>query len=146
VVNAEKCDLCGGILRGEFQPFYFYTTFFQNCYIIIMQNQHLIEEMTERLKELKPRKVILFGSYARGTQTEDSDLDVLVVLDSKEKSKTFSELIERGKPVSAAVRDVRKKMAMDLIVYTMAEFEYLRKQKDFFVEEIVETGKVLYER
>jgi len=35
---------------------------------------------------------------------------------------------------------------MDLIVYTMAEFEYLREQKDFFVEEIVETGKVLYER
>jgi len=42
-----------------------------------MHNQYLIEEMTERLKELKPRKVILFGSYAKGMQTEDSDLDVL---------------------------------------------------------------------
>jgi predicted nucleotidyltransferase len=111
-----------------------------------MHSQHLIDEMTERLKELKPRKVILFGSYAKGTQTEDSDLDVLVVLDSDERSKTFSELMERSKPVSAAVRDVRKKTAMDLIVYTMAEFEFLRNQKDFFVEEIVEIGKILYER
>ncbi|MDR2583595.1 MAG: nucleotidyltransferase domain-containing protein [Fibromonadaceae bacterium] len=111
-----------------------------------MNNQYFIEEMTERLKELKPRKVILFGSYAKGTETEDSDLDVLVVLDSNERSKTFSELMERSKPVSAAVREVRKKMAMDLIVYTMAEFEFLRKQKDFFVEEIVETGKILYEK
>jgi hypothetical protein len=43
-----------------------------------MQNQHLINEMTERLKELKPHKVIL-----------DSDLDVLVVLDSNEFAKSF---------------------------------------------------------
>jgi len=115
-------------------------------YISYMQNQHLIDEMTERLKDLKPRKVILFGSYARGNPTEDSDLDVLVVLDSDERSKTFDEFIKRGRPVSVAVREIRKKVAMDLIVYTLAEFEYLRKQKDFFVEEIVETGKILYER
>jgi len=115
-------------------------------YISYMQNQHLIDEMTERLKDLKPRKVILFGSYARGNPTEDSDLDVLVVLDSDERSKTFDEFIKRGRPVSAAVREIRKKIAMDLIVYTLAEFEYLRRQKDFFVEEIVETGKILYER
>ena len=111
-----------------------------------MQNQHLINEVTERLKNLKPRKVILFGSYARGNPTEDSDLDVLIVLDSDERSKNFSEFIKRGRPVSAAVREIRKEIAMDLIVYTLAEFEYLRKQKDFFVEEIIETGKILYER
>ena len=38
-----------------------------------MHNQHLIDKMTARLKELKPCKVILFGSYARGNPTEDSD-------------------------------------------------------------------------
>jgi len=111
-----------------------------------MQEQYLIDEMTERLKELKPCKVILFGSYAKGNPTENSDLDVLVVLDSDERSKTFDEFIKRGRPVSAAVREVRKRIAMDLVVYTRAEFEYLRKQKDFFVEDIVKTGIVLYER
>ena len=109
-------------------------------------NTHLIDEMTEKLKELKPYKVILFGSYAKGDPTEDSDLDVFVVLDSQERSETFDEFIKRGRPVSAAVREIRKKIAMDLIVYTLAEFEYLRRQRDFFIEDIVETGKVLYER
>jgi uncharacterized protein len=108
------------------------------------QNWHLVEEMTERLKALKPYKVILFGSYARGTATEDSDLDVMVVLDSNERSRKFDDFIERGKPVSAAVRELRKTMPMDLIVYTLVEFEYLRHEKDFFVEEIMESGKVLY--
>lgn len=110
------------------------------------KNRHLVEEMTERLKKLEPYKVILFGSYAKGTATENSDLDVLVVLNSNERSKNFDELIDRGKPVSAAVRDLRKIMPMDLIVYTLAEFEYLRKEKDCFVEEIIETGTVLYEK
>jgi len=48
--------------------------------------------------------------------------------------------------VSLALHEIHKKIAMDIIVYTLAEFEYLRKQKDFFIEEIVETGKILYER
>jgi uncharacterized protein len=112
----------------------------------VEKNWYVVEEMTERLKLLKPYKVVLFGSYARGTATEDSDLDVMVVLDSNERSKTFDEFIDRGKPVSAAVREFRKTMPMDLIVYTLAEFEYLRKEKDFFVEEIMESGKVLYEK
>jgi citrate lyase synthetase len=67
-------------------------------------------------------------------------------LDSNERSKDFDEFIERSKPVSAAIREFRKTMPMDLFVYTFAEFEYLRKEKDFFVEEIMENGKVLYEK
>jgi predicted nucleotidyltransferase len=113
---------------------------------IIEKNRQLLEAITERLKKLKPYKVILFGSYAKGTATENSDMDVLVVLDSNERSQNFDEFIERGKPVSAAIREFRKIMPMDLVVYTFAEFEYLRKEKDFFVEEIMENGKVLYEK
>jgi predicted nucleotidyltransferase len=113
---------------------------------VIEKNRQLLEAITERLKMLKPYKVILFGSYAKGTATENSDMDVLVVLDSNERSQDFDEFIERGKPVSAAIREFRKIMPMDLIVYTFAEFEYLRREKDFFVEEIMENGKVLYEK
>jgi len=110
------------------------------------KKQHLLEDVTERLKKLKPYKVVLFGSYANGTATENSDLDVMVVLDSNERSKNFDEFMEHGKPVSAAVREFRKTMPMDLVVYTLAEFEYLRKERDFFVEEIMENGKILYEK
>ena len=117
------------------------------CFSIlpIMQNQHLIDEMTERLKELKPYKVILFGSYARGNPTEDSDLDVLVVLDSNEFARTFDEKIERWNMIYPAVLETNRKIALDVITYSKAEYEYLLKEKDFFVEEVVNTGKVLYE-
>ncbi len=110
-----------------------------------MQNQHLIDEMTERLKELKPYKVILFGSYAKGTATKDSDLDVLVVLDSNDFAKTFDERMDRWNIIYPAVLETNRKIALDVITYSKAEYEYLLKEKDFFVKEVVDTGKVLYE-
>ncbi len=73
-----------------------------------MQNQCLIDEMTERLKELKPYKVILFGSYAKGNPNEDSDLDVLVVLDSNEFARTFDERIERRNMIYPAVLETNR--------------------------------------
>jgi predicted nucleotidyltransferase len=110
-----------------------------------MRNQHLIDEMTERLKELKPYKVILFGSYAKGTATEDSDLDVLVVLDSNEIARSFDDRMNRWNTIYPVVLETNRKIALDVITYSKAEYEYLLREKDFFVEEIASTGKVLYE-
>ena len=102
--------------------------------------------MTERLSKLKPYKVILFGSYANGNPTEDSDLDVLVVLDSEEVAKNLDEKIKRDMPISKMLININRKIAMDLITYSKAEYEYLIKQNDFFVKEINDTGSILYER
>jgi len=113
---------------------------------LVEQNWHLVEELTERLKALNPYKVILFGSYANGDPTEDSDLDVAVILDSDEIARTFDERMKRSRPVSAAVREVRYKIAMDIIVYSKAEIDYLKAEGNNFVEEIESTGKVLYEK
>jgi len=113
---------------------------------ILEKNWYLVEEMTERLKELKPYKVILFGSYANGNPTEDSDLDVLVVLDSEEISKNLDEKIKRDMPISKMLISINRKIAMDLITYSKAEYEYLIEQNDFFVKEITNTGSILYER
>jgi predicted nucleotidyltransferase len=118
----------------------------QFFYIAIMQNQHLIDEMTERLKELKPYKVILFGSYAKGNPTEDSDLDVLVVLDSDEVAKSFKEQNARYLLASNAVREVNYKIPMDILVYSKAEYDYLNKQNTYLFREIKNTGRILYEK
>jgi len=115
-------------------------------YYIIMQNQHLIDEMTERLKELKPYKVILFGSYANGTATKDSDLDVLVVLDSDDYAKTFKEQNERYLLASNAVREINYKIPMDILVYSKAEYNDISEQNTLFFREIRNTGKILYEK
>jgi len=113
---------------------------------VLEKNWPLVEEMTDRLKEIKPYKVILFGSYANGNPTENSDLDVLVVLDSEEMSKSLDEKIKRDMPVSKMLLNINRKIAMDLITYSKAEYEYLIRQNDFFVKEINNTGAVLYER
>jgi uncharacterized protein len=113
---------------------------------LVEKNWHLVEEMTERLKALNPYKVILFGSYAAGNPTEDSDLDVAVILDSDEIVENFSERMKRSRPVSAAVREVRYKIAMDILVYSKAEIDYLKADGNNFIEEIESTGKVLYEK
>jgi len=112
---------------------------------LVEKNWHLVEEMTERLKTLKPYKVILFGSYANGDPTEDSDLDVAVILDSDKIARTLDEWMTRQSPVSGAVREIRYKIAMDIVVYSKAEVDYLKKEGDSFLEEIESTGKVLYE-
>ena len=120
--------------------------FYLSIVSILKKNWYLVEEMTEKLKELKPYKVILFGSYANGNPTEDSDLDVLVVLDSEEISKNLDEKIKRDMPVSRMLISINRKIAMDLITYSKAEYEYLIEQNDFFVKEITNTGSILYER
>jgi uncharacterized protein len=113
---------------------------------LVEKNWHLVEEMTERLKELKPYKVILFGSYANGDPTEDSDLDVAVILDSDKIAKNFCEWMERQRPVSGAVMEIRYKIAMDVLVYSKAEIDYLKAEGNSFIKEIESTGKVLYEK
>jgi len=113
---------------------------------LVEQNWHLVEELTERLKALNPYKVILFGSYANGDPTEDSDLDVAVILDSDEILDNFTQRMERWRPVAKAVREVHYQIAMDIIVYSKAEIDYLKKEGDSFLEEIESTGKVLYEK
>jgi len=113
---------------------------------LVEKNWHLVEEMTERLKALNPYKVILFGSYAAGNPTEDSDLDVAVILDSDEIAKTFDEDMDRWRPVAKAVREVHYKIAMDILVYSKAEIKYLKEEGNDFIKEIESTGKVLYEK
>jgi len=113
---------------------------------LVEKNWHLVEEMTERLKALNPYKVILFGSYAAGNPTEDSDLDVAVILDSDEIVETFMEDMDRWHPVEKAVREVHRKIAMDILVYSKAEIKYLKENGNDFVKEIERTGRVLYEK
>jgi len=111
-----------------------------------MQNQQLIDEMTERLKTLEPYKVILFGSYAIGNPTKDSDLDVMVVLDSNEFARTFKEQNARYLLASNAVREVNYQIPMDILVYSKAEYDYFNGQNTSFFREIRSTGKILYEK
>lgn len=85
-----------------------------------------------------PEKVILFGSHAYGKPTVDSDVDVLVVMESDERPAA------RASRIISALTG--KTFPMDIIVRTPKELEQRLNVGDFFFKEIVERGKVLYDR
>jgi predicted nucleotidyltransferase len=89
-------------------------------------------------RTLRPQKIILFGSYAYGNPDPDSDVDLLVVM------KTKASRVDRYIAVSELL--IPRPFAVDIIVKTPRELKTALKQGDFFIEEIVSQGKVLYER
>jgi predicted nucleotidyltransferase len=89
-------------------------------------------------RELQPEKIILFGSYAYGTPTPESDVDLLVIMETEAPSK------ERSWAVSRLL--IPRPFPVDILVRTPQEIERSLGKGDFFVREIMTCGKVLYER
>lgn len=95
----------------------------------------LIEKISRRLREqYGASDVILFGSYAKGCATEDSDIDLLVISDSTER------YFDRQATVRRLIRDLRKGVAVSPIVLTPAEIKQRMDRGDQFIEEIITTG------
>ena len=78
--------------------------------------------------------IVVFGSYAKGTATADSDIDLLVISESKER------FYERQASVRRLLRDLIKRIPLSPIVLTHKELEYRKKLGDQFINEILETG------
>jgi len=98
-----------------------------------------IENIVRRIvEEYRPLKVILFGSYAYGEPTEDSDLDLLIV---KETSERF---IDRWVRVRELIADAERRIPVEPIVMTPDELDRRLRGGDQFVREIVSQGKLLY--
>ena len=88
-------------------------------------------------REFHPEKIILFGSYAYGTPTEDSDVDLLVIMPRTR---------ERGERMSVRIRHaVPRDFPLDLLVRTPAEVRKRLRWGDFFLREVMEKGELLYE-
>jgi uncharacterized protein len=101
-------------------------------------SKKIIKEITRRLvKTYDPREIYLFGSYAWGKPNDDSDLDVLIVVDEC-KSKTS----ERTFPASIALKDLL--IAKDVIVYTKKEFEERVEDVTTLLYRIKDEGELLY--
>ena len=101
----------------------------------------LHQEMNRCLRLLtergSPEKVILFGTLAKGSVHEWSDIDLVVV------ERTHLPFFQRIKKVRKLLQP---KVGMDIMVYTPEEFDQLCADRPFFKEEIVSKGKIIYER
>jgi predicted nucleotidyltransferase len=98
-----------------------------------------LPEAVQRIAQaLRPDKIILFGSYANGTPTPDSDVDLLVVMNTSASSK------ERHLAVCRLLRP--RPFPVDILVKTPREIKRALNKGDFFIQEIVTQGRVLYEQ
>ena len=86
--------------------------------------------------EFRPQKIILFGSYAYGRPSKHSDVDLLVIMPFRGSANK--------KAVQIDLR-VRRSFPMDLIVRTPAKVRERVKLGDWFMREIMEKGKILYD-
>lgn len=102
-----------------------------------MTDLKTVQEFCDRLvTEFHPDKVILFGSYAQGTPRADSDVDLLIILRFRGK----------GMQKAAEIRNrIRARFPLDLIVRTPEQLHRRLALNDFFLREVVEKGKILYE-
>src|SRR6266851_4165629 len=95
-----------------------------------------IRRFARRIAErFQPDKIILFGSYAYGKPHEESDVDLLVIMRTKNA-------IDQSIRISLAFE---RPFSIDLIVRTPKQIERGLKDDDWFLREIVEKGKVVYE-
>jgi predicted nucleotidyltransferase len=99
----------------------------------------LMDSIVERLvSNLDVEKIILFGSHASGTPTKDSDIDIFVIVKTKEKGiKRYALISELLEP---------REIPLDIIVKTPAEIKKRSKFFDPLLRNIYKKGKVLYEK
>lgn len=101
--------------------------------------------IVEKLKAIQPYKVILFGSYAYGAPTKDSDIDLLVVLDVEKMPESFQENMDNKLLVRNTLRELNTKVSIDLIVHTKPMYKKFNELGSMFSREILQKGKILYE-
>ncbi len=96
----------------------------------------LVRRFARQVAEsFRPRKIILFGSYAYGTPNNDSDVDILVVMPARNK-------LDQAVKISC---QIDPPFALDIIVRTPYEMKWRLAERESFLAEIVTKGKVLYE-
>jgi predicted nucleotidyltransferase len=110
---------------------------------VVSVSEQMIEGMVRAIvAEVGPRRIYLFGSRARGDQTTDSDIDLLIVEDQEfgPQRSRWSEL----KRIRKALKPFR--VPKDILVYSQGEFETWEDSLNHVVAHAVREGRLLYER
>jgi len=102
-----------------------------------MVEKKKIRELADRIaREFKPDKIILFGSHAWGRPGPDSDVDLLVIMKHEGAGlMVAAQIMEQTLP----------RIPVDIVVRSPEEVKRRLKFNDFFLQEIISQGRVLYE-
>ena len=101
----------------------------------------ILNEIVEKLqREYKPLKIILYGSYAYGTPNVDSDIDLLILKNTSERS------VDRFVKVKKIIYNPKRKIPVSPLIYSPDEVKERVRIGDDFIKEILNKGVTLYEK
>ena len=96
-----------------------------------------IRELCDQIaRQFKPDKIVLFGSHASGQARWDSDVDLLVIMPFEGRAARQATKIRSS---------IETALALDLLVRTPDQISERLMMGDFFISEILQRGKVIYE-
>jgi predicted nucleotidyltransferase len=96
-----------------------------------------IEDVVQQIADgFRPRRIILFGSYAYGQPGPESDVDLLVIMHHS---------MSESRQAIQILKAISYRFGLDLLVYTPEHLEQRLSLGDPFVKEIMTRGKVVYE-
>ena len=99
---------------------------------------HLLDQITQKLVvNLNPEQIILFGSYAYGEPTEDSNIDLLVIVAQSDEPR-----YRRSRQAYKALRGIG--ISKDILVMTRAEVKRKVSIPSSLINQVLSQGKVLY--
>jgi predicted nucleotidyltransferase len=102
------------------------------------QTLELLDQMTQRLvSALNPEQIILFGSHAYGEPTEESDIDLLVIVSQSDEPR-----YRRAQEAHRTLRGMG--IPKDILVMTRAEVERKATVPNSLISQILRQGRVLY--
>jgi len=101
--------------------------------IDIPELERIVKQIVEKFH---PQKIILFGSRAYGKADKDSDFDLMIIMETKER------VVQTAAKISASIDHP---FPLDILVHTPEQIEKRLKLGDSFIKEIVSKGIVLYE-
>jgi predicted nucleotidyltransferase len=102
----------------------------------MIEPRAIIALADEIVRQFDPERIILFGSQATGLHTEDSDVDLLVVMPYRGASYTAASRIRQAVDVA---------FSMDILVRSPSELKRRLAINDFFLADIIEHGLVLHD-
>jgi len=94
-----------------------------------------VQSLVEQLKRLGAVKVILFGSLARGQLSLFSDIDLLALFDQEHSPRELTRWV---------YQNITSSEAVDIVAYGVKSFQEVQDRP--FLRQIVQEGKVVYER
>jgi len=100
-----------------------------------------VKEMAQQIvDQFAPSRIYLFGSYAYGQPTADSDVDLLVVMASSDPNKPAFQM-------AAKIRHMLPRdISIDIVVRDPKDFEARVQGFDGFMSTIAQQGLLLYSR